>query len=158
MITNEFNPRPALLTTRIMYFAMIAGLLFFLAVTIYISVAPFYFKADFSDPFLLVLLILSCTVLPLGSYISRKALPGSDANETLRTKYPKYQTRLIIRMATCEGVGLFSVVCYLLSPNLAFLLFLLISVFIMLQYYPTPEKIGRDLNLTQSEIESFTQI
>lgn len=157
MITNEFNPKPALRVTRMMYFALIAGMLSFLAVTLYITTATIYFKADFSDPFLIVLLIMSFTVLPLGSYISGRALPRSDVNETLRTKYPKYQTRLIIRMATCEGVGLFAIICFLLNPNLAFLLFLLIALFIMLQYYPTPEKIGRDLNLTQSEIESFTQ-
>jgi hypothetical protein len=157
MFTNEFNPRPALLVTRIMYFAMIAGMLLFLAVALYITKAGSYFKADFSDPFLIILIIMSITVLPLGSFISARVLPNSDPNETFRSRYSKYQTRLIIRLATCEGVGLFAVTCFLINPNMVFLLFLLIALFIMSLYYPTPEKIGSDLNLTQTEVESFTQ-
>jgi hypothetical protein len=31
----------------------------------------------------------------------------------------------------------------------------LVALFTMLLYYPTPEKIGREINLTQNEIEMF---
>jgi hypothetical protein len=157
MITNEFKPKSALQISRLIYFALIAGLLFFLAATMFMTTANFYFKADLSDPFLLTLLILSFTVLPLGSYISMRALPTAESNESLQDKFPKYQTRMIIRVATCEGVGLFANVCFLLNANLMFLLFLLLVLLIMFRNFPTPEKIGRELNLTQSEIESFTQ-
>jgi len=156
MIANEFKPKQALLLSRMIYFGLIGGLLFFLVVAFFITTEKLYFKTDLTNPFLITLLVLSLTSLPIGSFISERALPNPDANEKLPIKFPMYQTRLIIRMATCEGVGLFSVVCFLLTPNLVFLLVLLIPLFIMLQYYPTPEKIGRDLNLTQSEIDSFS--
>ena len=157
MNTFEFKPKQALLTTRIIFFGMTGGLFFFLVATMYLNKGNTYFKADLKDPLLITLLIMSLTVLPAGSYISRMALPKPDLKDSLQNKFPHYLKRLIIRMATCEGVGLLAIISFILNPNLAFLLFLLIALFIMSQYYPTPEKIGVEINLTQAEIESFTQ-
>lgn len=157
MITDEFNPKTALKTTRLICFSIIAGLLVFLACVIYLGAEKYYFNADLSDPFLIALLFLTITAIPAGPFLSKMVLSNPDANESLRNKFPKYQTSLIIRMATCEGVGLFSIVSFLLRANLIFLVFLLIALSVMLLYYPTPDKIGRELNLNESEIESFTQ-
>jgi hypothetical protein len=156
MDNTGFKPKQALLIARIIYSALIAGLLFFLGVTMYISKGSFYFKADLKDPLLITLLILSLIVLPAGSYISRMVLPKPDSKESFQNKFPDYLKRLIIRMATCEGIGLYAIICFMLNQNLVFLLFLLIALLIMLPYYPTPDKIGSEINLNQSEIESFT--
>ena len=104
MIPNEFKPKPALQVARIMYFALTGGLLLFLCVALYITTEKFYFKAELSDPFLIILLIMSLTLLPIGDYISIRALPSPDTNEKLPAKFPMCQTRLIMRMATCEEI------------------------------------------------------
>jgi hypothetical protein len=78
-----------------------------------------------------------------------------NQNDSLMNRLSKYQTGQLIRLATCEGVGLLSIVSLFLTSNLFFLVFLLIALFIMIQYYPTPDKIGREINLTTNEIEMF---
>jgi hypothetical protein len=157
MITNEFKPKQALQIARIIYSSMIAGLLIFLAAAFYVADENYYFKPDLTDPFIITIIVLSCTTLPAGLFLSKMYAENPDFVGTLQNKFHKYQIRLIIRMSTSEGVGLFAIVCFLLKSNLVFVIFLFIALSIMLKYYPTPEKIGRELNLTQSEIESFTQ-
>jgi len=78
-----------------------------------------------------------------------------DQNDILKNKLPGYQSGQIIRLATCEGIGILSLVSLLLSDNLFFLVFLFIALSVIIQYYPTPEKIGREINLTQNEIDQF---
>jgi hypothetical protein len=78
-----------------------------------------------------------------------------NQDDSLMNRLTKYQTGQLIRLATCEGVGLLSIVSLLLTSNLFFLFFLFISFFIMILYYPTPNKIGIEINLTQNEIDMF---
>jgi UDP:flavonoid glycosyltransferase YjiC (YdhE family) len=99
--------------------------------------------------------LLACVFLPAGYLFARKTFGKIDQNALLMNKLTKYQTGHIIRLATCEGVGLLSIVSLMLTSNLFFLIFLLVSFFIMVLYYPTPEKIGSEINLTQNEIEMF---
>jgi uncharacterized membrane protein len=73
----------------------------------------------------------------------------------LENKLQKYQFGQLIRLATCEGVGLLAIVSLLLTSNLFFLVFLVIALLFLIQYYPTPDKIGREINLTQNEIDMF---
>jgi hypothetical protein len=70
-------------------------------------------------------------------------------------KLSKYQTGQLIRLATCEGVGFLSIVSLLLTSNIFFLAFLLVALFTMIQYYPTPDNIGREINLTPNEVDMF---
>lgn len=87
--------------------------------------------------------------------ISKMMFRQIDQNDRLMNKLIKYQSGQIIRLATCEGIGLLAIVSLLLTGNSVFFVFLLIIFTIFWQYYPTPEFIGRDLNLTEAEINSF---
>jgi len=68
--------------------------------------------------------ILSCIFLPLGYLIAKKTFSKIDQNDLLNNKLRKYQSGQMIRMATCEGVGLLAIVSLLLTSNLFFLIFL----------------------------------
>ncbi len=70
-------------------------------------------------------------------------------------KYPLYQTGLIIRLATCESVALFAIVCLILTHNFFNIIFFFVAVLVMIAYYPTPDRIGKEIGLTQYEIEQF---
>jgi hypothetical protein len=157
MFTNEFNPKMALRMAKIIYFALISGLLLFLAITLYFNKGKYYFSTDLSDPFLIALFVLACTAIPAGMFVSRMSFNNPETNEPLRNKFSRYQVKLIMKMATSEGVGLFSIVCFLMKPNLIYLFFLFIALYLMFFNYPTPEKIGRELNLQQYEIDSMSE-
>jgi hypothetical protein len=157
MNTNEFNSKTALIVTRLICISMISGLLIFLAAAIYLASEKYHFSADLSDPLIITLLFLSITAIPAGQFLSKRALPDPDSNDTLQNKFPKYQKGLILKMAPCEGVGLFSIVIFLIEANLISFVFLFIALSVMILYFPTPSKIGSELNLSESEIESFTQ-
>jgi len=155
MSTSVINPKQFLQVTRIIYFALIAGQLFFLAAVLFITGGKFIFKINLSDPLLLCCILLTC-VSPLSGYLIAKMMfKQIDQNDQLMNKLTKYQSGQIIRLATCEGIGLLAIVSLLLTDNSLFFVFLLIIFALFWQYYPSPEFIGRDLNLTETEINSF---
>jgi hypothetical protein len=137
------------------YFSMLAGiLLFFLVITLTMLSKPF-FRIDFSNPLFPALFILTCLVIPAGFYFSKKLFNNLKQESSLELKYPGYQKGLLIRLATCESICLFSIVCLLITENLFTLIFLFIALSVFIFYFPTPEKIGMDISLTDSEIELF---
>ena len=155
MLTNNFNPKASLQITRVIFFGLISGITFFFLIALYLSSGNLVFKFDTKDPFTFVVLILACTSIPIGYLYSQKVIKSFKPDSTPGEKYSLYQQGLIMRLAFFEGVGLFSIVCILISSNLFFALFFSIALIAMILNYPVPEKIGETLELTSSEIESF---
>ena len=155
MTSENFNPGTALKTIKTIYFALIIGLLSFFAVTLMTLDGNTIFELKLQDPIFLAALIITCVAIPSGYYYS-KTLFKLNSTASLSEKFPVYQTRLILRMAACEGSGLLAIVGLLISGNMSFLIFFLIAFFTMILYYPSPDKIGLELGLTQSEIDSFS--
>jgi hypothetical protein len=153
MVTNDLNAKALLKVTKIIFFAMIAGLLTFLAMTLYVNEIKYSSKIDLAEPLFVVNFILCCVALPVGYFYTKSLFSKIDPNDLLKNKLFRFQSGQIIRLATCEGVGLFAIVNLLVTSNLMFLIFLIIALLTMFQYYPTPEKIGREINLTQTEID-----
>lgn len=155
MNTNNISPKMFLRTTRVIYFALWSGLMTFLIMVLYINKGKFIFNTSLSDPLMISTLFIACVFIPAGYMFARAYFSKIDQNDLLMNKLTKYKTGQIIRLATCEGVGLLSIVSLMLTSNLFFLIFLLASLFIIVLYYPNPEKIGSEINLTQNEIEMF---
>ncbi|MBK7711135.1 MAG: hypothetical protein IPJ37_09450 [Bacteroidales bacterium] len=157
MLTDDFNSRLALRVTRVIFIGQVAGSLFFVFVAAWLTKETSFFKIDISDTFVIVNILLIGIVIPVGYFQSSRIFRSVKPESTLKEKYPSYQTGLIIRLAFCNGSALFSVVCFLISSNMLFLLFYLVALSVMIINYPTPDKIGESVNLTQTEIESFLQ-
>jgi len=155
MTTNDLSPKMFLKMTRVIFFALWAGWMAFLLVVLYISDSKLYFNFDISDPFFLSTILMACIFLPFGYLYAKMTIKKIDQNDSVKNKLPKYQSGQLMRMASCEGIGLLSIVSLMLTSNLFFLVFLFIAAFIMIQYYPTPDKIGREINLTPNEIDMF---
>jgi len=156
MQTNNLNPKAFLRVIRVLYFAIIAGLLIFLSVTLFISSKTLYFNIDTKDPFTFVVLI-TIVIIPVGTLFSERIFKRYKPNSTLKDKLPVYNLGLIIRLAIYEAAGLFSIVCLLISSNLYFVIFAAIAFSAIILNYPSPEKIGEAINLTTSEIESLAK-
>jgi hypothetical protein len=155
MITNDLMPGLFLKMTRVIFFSLIGGLMFFLIAVLYITDSKFLFNLNISDPLLLSSFILTCVILPAGYMFTKMTFGKIVHDDLLKNKLTRYQSGQIIRLATCEGIGILAIVSLLLTSNLFFLFFLSIALFVMIQYYPTPDKIGREINLTQNEIDQF---
>jgi hypothetical protein len=155
MNVETFDPKKAIQLSKIICLAMLSGILLFAAMVYYIHSEPFTFNASLSDPILPVLIILICIAIPAGYLYTRNLYRKIDPSFTLKEKYPVYQSGLIIRLASCEGVALLAIVNLLLSNNLINLFILILPVSVLVSYFPSPEKIGREVNLTPSEIEKF---
>ena len=155
MITKDLNSGQVLKMTKVIFFSLIGGLLIFLIMVLYAVNKKFLFNVDLSDPLMLSNFILSCIFLTTGHLFTKMIFRKIDQNESTRNKLSKYKSGQIIRLATCEGIGMLAIVSLLLTSNLFFLIFLLIALMIMIQYYPTPDKIGREINLTPTEINMF---
>ncbi len=129
--------------------------MFFLVIVLSISAEPFFFSADLTEILFAMLLFLSILAIPGSFYFSAKTLKALNSNDPISKKFPVYQSALITRMAGCEGIGLFAIVCLLITNNLFSLVFLIAPLAAMISYYPKPEKIGREINLSHSETELF---
>lgn len=154
METTPFTAKKALLQTRIIYFSLLTGITFFFIVALILVPGP-RFQADFSNPLFATLLLLTITAIPAGYIVAKKQLSKADSLTSLELKYPVYQSGLLIRLATCEAVSLFSIVCIIVTGNLFSVVFLALSVSVFLLYFPTPGKIGTDINLSETEMEQF---
>ncbi|MBK8442237.1 MAG: hypothetical protein IPL35_01980 [Sphingobacteriales bacterium] len=158
---NELSPKQMLKNTRTIFFVLIAGQLLFLTVVLFINFfiykTKLQFNLDFTDPLILMAIILSCISIPAGYLHTKSLFKKIDKNELLEDKLIKYQSGLIIRFASCEGIGLLCISFLLRDSNAFFLIILVIALLVMIQYFPTPEKIGNEINLTPSEIDKFSE-
>ncbi len=152
--TEHSDSRSVLSSIRVLYFAMIIGLLSFLAVTFLIS-QDFKFYFDKSDPVIFANLILFFLAIPAGYLVSKVIWGKIEKDLPLKDKLLKFQPGFLIRMGTCEGVGLFSIVGLLLSDNLIYLVFTGIILLIIFYYFPFPEKLELQIDLNQTELDEL---
>jgi hypothetical protein len=148
------NSKSVLRTVRVLYFALILGILSFLAVTFLIS-QGFKFAFEKSDPIIFANIILFILAIPIGYLVSQAMWKKIEKDLPLKDKLLKYQTGFLIRLATCEGVGLFSIVGFLLSNNLIYLVLTGIILLIIVYYFPSLEKLGLQLDLNYAELDEL---
>ena len=126
----------------------------FTVIVFTIRTGKYSFRIDSLAPFTMSPLILFLIAIPVAFLYSKNLLkPVSD--DTLKDKFFLYQKVLIMRLASCEGVALYSVVFLLITGNLFGVLIAIAALFIMWTQFPNVDKIGRLLDLRQSEIEQF---
>ena len=152
--TEHADARSILRSIKVVYFSLILGLLSFLAVTFLIS-QDFKFAIDKSDPILYANLFLLIIAVPIGFYVSQSIWKRIEKDLPVKDKLLKYQVGFLIRMATCEGVGLFSIVGFLLSNNLIYLGITMTILLIIYYYFPSIEKLELHMDLNQTEIDQL---
>jgi hypothetical protein len=153
--TEHVNAYSVLRSIKVQYFSLVLGLLAFAAVAFYISESDYKLKFDTNDTILIAAIILLFFVIPIGYFVSKAIWNKIEINVSLKEKVIKYQPGFLIRLATCEGVGLFSLVGFLLSNNLMHIIITLITLLIIFYYFPSSEKVGLAINLTQAELDDL---
>jgi hypothetical protein len=152
---EHINSKSVLRSIKVIYFSMFLGLLAFTAVTFRISTPDYKFAFDTSDPILIPAIVFILVTIPTGAFVAKTVWKKISDDLSLKDKLVRYQPGFLIRLATCEGAGLFSIVGFLLSNNLVFIVLTAIILMNFFFYYPSVDKIGREINLTDSEMEEL---
>jgi hypothetical protein len=155
MKTNSFSPKKALLIARLIFLSMFVASLVFTVMVFTIRTGKYSFRIDSLSPFTLSPLIFFCIAIPAGYFYSKRLLSKTETNNSLGEKFFLYQKVLIVKLAACEIVALYSVVFLLITGNLFGILIAIAALFVMWTNFPNIDKIGRLLDLRQSEIEQF---
>jgi len=130
------DPKQSIRILRMIHISMMIGILAFLAISLHVTSGQWISVFNLQDPLFLALTIVSITMLPLGWMVSNKRLKKGQAYHTMQSRIEAYQTGLIIRLAVCEGVALFSIVTFLMTSNIFALIYLVISLGIMVVNFP----------------------
>ena len=152
MELKDFSPKTILMQIKLIYIAMLAGITFFLIVSVILSDNRSFFRAELSDPIIIALLFLTLLALPAGYLMSKRIFARIDPSVKLFEKLRIYMNGSILRLVMSEGVSLFSIVGLLITGNLFSMVFLVISLAVFTLYFPSLTRLATEINLTESEI------
>lgn len=152
MSQNTYDPKAAYSLIKKIYFAILAGPILFLFIALVITEGASSSAFDIQEPLNLALIIITLMSIPMGSVISRRAFSAVKPEDDTRKKMAAFQSGMIIRLATYEGVELFSIVVFILTGNILVLLFAAISFAGILMTYPRPSYIRQTVGIDEAEL------
>ena len=145
------NPRMFFKKIAIIHVAMLAGQVLFGAVVFFITLKPVFDTKPGNDPLFYMAPLMIVFGMVVGSFLYKQQVAKLADKPTLTEKLMGYQAALIIRFALAEGPALFSIVCFMLTGNLFYLLCTGINVLYFIWIRPTKQKMEDDLKLTYED-------
>lgn len=152
MSDNNYDPKAAYGIMKKMFYAILAGPILFLLVALYITENIHSSSFDLSEPINLALIALTLISFPLGNFITRRMLSAIKPEDDIKKKMNSYQTAMVIRLASYEGIELFSIVVFIMTGNILVLLFALISLFGIVTNYPSPTRIRQAVGISETDL------
>lgn len=148
------SPKAQLRANRVLFIALIAGLLFMSVILIAMSLldGPPPPDKDLETIFLGVGIAISLPALFVARrlYSSRIAV-AKDSLNSLTDKLNQYRAALIIYMALCEGPALFSIIVFFITGNYYMFIITAIMLAAMLTKAPTKQRVVEELGLGSQE-------
>ena len=152
---SDYNPNASLKTTKVIFTAIFIGPLIFLGMFLlsfdYILSDSFSFKSIYNIGVLAIIAI----GLPIANHYSRKILESALAEDPIQSRIGKYQTSLIIRLASREALALFSAVAIMANPHVVYMAFFIIAMGGLLINYPSINNLEKAIPLSSSEAQGF---
>lgn len=141
-------------SVQIIFFALLIGQILFLFISVFLvqsgNVKPNY------DLFLILFIVDLMIITPaivIGPMIYRSFIERANSKKLLEEKFILYRQGVIIKLALVEAPTIFSIVSYLLTGSVIFLI-LAVGVLILFFFHkPTLEKFSEDFNIPLSELE-----
>ncbi|PCH71250.1 MAG: hypothetical protein COC06_02370 [Bacteroidales bacterium] len=140
-------------TNSILFIAMLIGQIVFTAITLYLNQTLGGIAEDdnIRDIFLLVVPVFFLGQMLASKIVIAKKLKLARSKETLNEKLFEYRSITIIRLALLEGVAFFSIICFLLTGDYIFLVFVGLIMVLFVINKPTKDKLVRELELNREE-------
>ncbi|MGQ9644010.1 MAG: hypothetical protein ACUVT3_09150 [Ignavibacterium sp.] len=141
-------------SVQIIFFALLIGQILFLFISVFLvqsgNVKPNY------DLFLMLFIVDLMIIAPsivIGPMIYRSFIERANSKKLVEEKFILYRQGVIIKLALVEAPTIFSIVSYLLTGSVIFLI-LAVGVLILFFFHkPTLEKFAEDFNIRLSELE-----
>ncbi|RKD91567.1 hypothetical protein [Mangrovibacterium diazotrophicum] len=147
--------RPTKKSIRIVYSALIMGLVFFSCMSFYLvhTTGPLGdFDEEAMEYLLLVANMLPLIAIPTGIFIARKRLSEIESTATAE-RLTQFQSAMIIRAATIEASGYFFLVCFALTGIHLLLVEALVMITLQVYFFPNNMRLSRELKLDLRELE-----
>ena len=137
---------------QIVHLAMVAGILFFVLISVFLQAKAFGTMDDESNNLLMVFALAFAAIgIASSKILFRRKLIKCNAKTTLTEKLDEYRSALIIKFASLEAPSFLSIVIYLLTGNTIVLVIAGVLIIIFLMYRPTKEKLMDDITLDTKE-------
>lgn len=153
----ENNKPAALLSLRIVYFALLAGMLMFAAITYLIGLnqPPVMPDVEMRKNFFLGVLAVAAICLTAASVLSERDLKKIADNGNLQQQFEKYRAISIRTYALFEAPAMLAIICYFLTQQSQ--LFIIIAIIIVryLVEIPSARKIAERLKVSEEELKSL---
>jgi len=135
---------------QIVYFALIAGVLAFLLVSLIINSMSGPFmpeEKEMMQLFIIISILMGIASLTAGIALARKKLEGISKNLSDEQRIEHYRPAMILRAALMEAPAFFFIVCNLLFANMVFSIGAFVCVAVMMAYFPTKARIGNEVGV-----------
>ncbi|PKQ64233.1 hypothetical protein BZG02_05270 [Labilibaculum filiforme] len=154
MNKNEQNFQQYLKSSILIHVALLMGQVFFTAFTVFFHQTQGPLVADAEE--LRTLFMIIVPLFFLGTFSVSKIVVGKKLKfaivETeLKTKIESYRSLNIIKYAMLEGSAFFAIITYLLTGEMLLLGFAVIIMLLFATYYPSKDKLVRELELNKEE-------
>lgn len=141
-------------SVQIIFWALLFGQIMFLFISVFLiqsgNVKP---NEDLFLILFIVNLMIITPAIVLGPMIYRGFIERANSKKLIEEKFMLYRQGVIIKLAMVEAPTIFSIVGYLLTGSVIFLI-LAIGVLILFFFHkPTLEKFAEDFNIPFSELE-----
>lgn len=151
---QDFQPRLAYRTLRVIFYSLNTGLLIFFMVGIYLNGMQIPAFKDEID-ILTVVNILLLAAIPAGYFLSNRRMEAIDPADPFSKKFDQYQTAMIIRWAMIEGTALLSIVGLILLQDAKQLVIFLVCILVLSINTITREKVIRGAKLNKEEAKAL---
>lgn len=143
-------------TITLIYYALLAGQIMFLAVAYLLNSNQISSKKhEMYDIFIIIVPILIGSGLFLSNFIFKMLIGKIEQNTSIENKLMTYRSALIIKYALMEGPSLFAIVAFLISGNAIFLAFSAVMILAFILQRPNRDKIVQNLNLNGKEADTL---
>lgn len=152
------TPKRFLETISILHMSLIVGPIVFAIIAFNETEKKIISFSETVELFLIVVPSFALGGILLGNFIFKQTIKNIAPVSSLRQKLIRFQTASIVKYLLLEAASLFSVIAFLQTRNLIFLMILGMLVLYFLLLRPTKTKIERVLNLKENELAQFNRL
>lgn len=152
------NKGTGMKSLNIIHKAMLMGQIIFAAVCLYLVYSGIIktFSNELDKLLQIIALALSAAGLFGGStYFKKKILLIKDMQTNVKSKFEVYRTTCLLQWALLEVPVIFSVICFFLTANYAFIALALLLIIIFAMQAPSKSKVALQLQVNEAELEDL---
>lgn len=138
----------------VIYFAMLMGQIVFLSLVLFLKSSRGQIITNkFSSSFGMAVFFISFICVIAGRYLYKRLVLQAKSKDSIIAKLNAYQVSVIVNLALIEGAVLFSIVVFLLTSQIYFLLATIILIIIFLTLKPTRQRAMEDLKIDSEQLD-----